>query len=331
MSDTESKNPDPTSGQDDGSEKKEAYSLEDLDKILEAEQPGFNESLKEIQSEPIEDASSIEGFGVEVEDGADNEDEGPPDSSKATDKFKNLSLLKRKFFAFWERFSFYMDKKKLSTINRLKLLKDQLIQFFRHDIPDRIKYYKSRLLAQFKKLGKLWEDFKELSRLSKLAVFIIIFCFIGSIFLLKNFLGGGLLPRVYQPLMKSFSENANFVRTMDENEAFIDFFKAFPHLEFQVLMPRVVVNFRRDGGSNTMGAFEFYLSLDSQNTAIEVRDREREFLDIIQRTLEGFSYQEIMSVAGNTRAKLRIRDNITAALNQGYVGAVYINTMVTYQ
>lgn len=340
MSDTEPKNSDAPKDQSSAEQSSEssgeAYSLEDLDQILEAEQPGFNDSLKEIQKESIEDASSIEGFGVEMGEDSEGDDEGPPSGSannSKKEKFKNLSVFKRKLFSIREKVSNYIDKKKTSTLNRLKLLKDRSIQLLRHEIPERIKYGKSILVAQVKKIGKLWEDFNEMSRLKKLALFLVIFSFMVSGVLLTRFLGGGLLPRVYQPLMTSFSENANFVKTMGENEVFIDFFKAFPHLEFQILMPKVVVNFRRDGAHSphSMGAFEFYLSLDSQNTAIEVRDREREFLDIIQRSLEEFTYREIMSVSGNTRAKLRIRDNITAALNQGYVGAVYINTMVTYQ
>ena len=79
-----------------------------------------------------------------------------------------------------------------------------------------------------------------------------------------------------------------------------------------------------------MGLFEFYLGVDSRDTAIELRDREKEVIDIIERTLESFTYHEVVSYQGKILLKAKIRDNVNEILNQGQINRVYINRMVTY-
>ena len=92
------------------------------------------------------------------------------------------------------------------------------------------------------------------------------------------------------------------------------------------------MNLRRDenSGSLPMGIFEFYLGVDSKDTAVEIRDREHEVIDLVQRTLEGFTYHEVVSYQGKIRMKSRIRDNVNDILNQGQINRVYINRMVTH-
>ena len=81
----------------------------------------------------------------------------------------------------------------------------------------------------------------------------------------------------------------------------------------------------------TRWAFEFYLGLDANETAIEIKDREKEVLDISQRTLEEFTYPEIMAPNTQKRVWARMRDNINEILNQGRVQKVYVKTMLTYR
>jgi flagellar FliL protein len=69
--------------------------------------------------------------------------------------------------------------------------------------------------------------------------------------------------------------------------------------------------------------------VDSQDTAIEVKDRELEILDIIQRVLENFAYSDVNSMVGKIRMKSAIKDRLNEVLNQGKVFHVYFNTFIT--
>ena len=100
-----------------------------------------------------------------------------------------------------------------------------------------------------------------------------------------------------------------------------------------VLLKKVIVNLKPDDLStrNPMGLYEVYLGLDSKDTAIEVKDREKEILDLIQRTLENFTYSEVSSIVGKIRMKSAIKERLNEILNQGRVFHVYFNNFVTKQ
>ncbi len=70
---------------------------------------------------------------------------------------------------------------------------------------------------------------------------------------------------------------------------------------------------------NPMGAFEIIVLLDSKDTAIEVRDREVELHDALQRVFEDESYGELESESGKGRLKSRLKRELNAKLTQGWV------------
>ena len=105
---------------------------------------------------------------------------------------------------------------------------------------------------------------------------------------------------------------------------------AFPQQTFTVLLEKIVVNLQRSRRHrNPMGAFKFYVTVDSQETAVEVKDRETEVLDYVQRAVEEMSYEEVNGPGGRTQLKALVRGEINRLLNQGRVQDVFIEIMIT--
>lgn len=296
-------------------------SLDDLDKVIDQMDPGFTDSLEGIKKEGVGDTAAIEALQVDSQ-----VDVGTDDDSEK----KNL---RKRIFAFlmtpFVRIKGWFRLRWIAFANRCRLFKDQSIQFFKHEFPERLRFYKSRLIAGIKWCGDQIKRFMKLTKIQKIGSIVAVALIAGSGYFFFQSIKGQWLPAWRNPIMASFEKHAEFVRKTGPDD-YTEFFQAFPEIEIPFLLSKIIVNLTPSPGSaNPMGAFEFFLGLDAKETAIEVKDREKEVLDLVQRTVEEFTYDEVMSPVGQTRMKARIRDAINAILNQGNVTKVYINTMVT--
>ncbi len=79
---------------------------------------------------------------------------------------------------------------------------------------------------------------------------------------------------------------------------------------------------------NPMGAFEFYVVMDSQDAALEVQARQKELHDRLQRAIEDQTYADLISPLGKKRVKDLLRNELNGVLTQGWVKDVLIKTMV---
>lgn len=299
-----------------------SVSLEDLDSLINQVDPGFNASLEAIKNEAVTDTSAIETLQVDSQVDVGNEDE----AHKSTFKQKVLSILAWPFIKVRD----WLLMRWMAFKNRAVLFKDQSVQFFKHELPERLRYYRSLLYAGFNRIKGQIQLFISLSLAQKLAA-LASAAFVGAafFFLVQSF-RGQWLPTWRNPIMANFAQHAAFVRHVKNPKDYVRFFEAFPDIEIPFLLSKIVVNLTPSAGiPNPMGAFEFYLGLDSKETAIEIKDREKEMLDLVQRTVEEFTYDEVMGQIGQVRMKARIRDALNKSLRQGRVTKVYISTMVT--
>jgi flagellar basal body-associated protein FliL len=94
--------------------------------------------------------------------------------------------------------------------------------------------------------------------------------------------------------------------------------------------PKMVVNIKKsaNSGDNPMVAVEFYIEGFSQEVVIELKDREPEFRDDIQRNLEDFSFDQLDSPAGKQLLQETLRLNLNRKLSTGRVKRVLIKTFV---
>lgn len=303
------------------------FSLDDLDKIIESEDPNFKNEMAQINAAVTEIKADIDSLDIDE----------PGDIGAETENVELSSKEKIVAFIFkpWRKLKEIYKLKKLVFKNKMRMFLEQTKSYIRNELPERLKYYKSRARSQAQWLsGYLsgeWGRFKKLNLLQKTALIFVVSTSVIAVFIFSRIYVGSVLPQFEDPLVHSLADEAKLVSSYKDKNELQDLFEAFPQVEFNVLLARVIVNLRPDAqsGRNPMGAYELYIGLDSQDTAIEVKDREKEILDIVQRVFEKFSYSEVVTQVGKVRMKSVVRDRINEILNQGKVTHVYFNTFVT--
>lgn len=135
----------------------------------------------------------------------------------------------------------------------------------------------------------------------------------------------------FQPdIMNSLEPKATQVIEIDPNEPNIDFDQSLLVPQYIVLMNKVVVNLKRSAssGENPMAAFNIYLQTSNQETSIEIKNRERELQDFVQRTTEGLSYDQLLSENGKLKWKLALKSELNMVLTQGKIKNIYFKTLL---
>jgi flagellar basal body-associated protein FliL len=314
----------PNKGTDNGEE----FSLEDLDKVLAEEDPDFQQSLEAIRTDLKDSAAQIVDLTVATED--ENEVEIDLESLPKYKQiiYKILIPIKTNF----RKLIIAMGQKSINFSNWVFLSVQQNWQFLRYELPDRIRYLKSQLKAIIGFVTFYIKNFFRLSRAQKVATLCILVAALSAAFFVSKIFVPKWLPTFSLTVLENWADEGRIIGTVKSRADFIAIFDAYPEQEYSVRLKKVVVNLKRtdDSGSNPMALFELYLALDAQATAIEVKDREKEILDHIQRTIEEFTYNEITSEAGKVRMKEAIRLRVNDLLNQGTVRNVYINRMVIH-
>lgn len=288
------------------------FSLEELDKVIEAADPNFKSEMAGIQTSGSADVQTeIQSLPIETEIGSQAQPKSQRSFKEKIAEF--FASLRQRFILFFSR------------------AKD----FTRYELPERLRFWRTRAVSSVKTRAlsakRGYDRFVGLSRAEKAGLAFMLVALIFSFVILGQTFKGSRLPRFSDPLLHSLADEAFSVKTYKNKDDLQDLFHAFPEVEFHVLLGKVVVNLRPDenSGRNPMGAYQLYLGLDSKDTAMEVKDRERELLDIVQRALESFSYSEVSSTVGKVRMKSVVRERVNEVLNQGQVHHVYFNMFVT--
>ena len=76
-----------------------------------------------------------------------------------------------------------------------------------------------------------------------------------------------------------------------------------------------------------MGRFEFYIEGANQEVAVEVKRREVEVLDLIQRVIEGYSFSDLNGTSGKQRLKEHIRQELNTLVTRGRIKKVFFKTI----
>jgi flagellar basal body-associated protein FliL len=97
-----------------------------------------------------------------------------------------------------------------------------------------------------------------------------------------------------------------------------------------VLVNKIVVNVKpgKLSNSNPMVAFDLYVRTDTEAAAVEIKDREKQIQDHLQRFCEGLPYDEIQSEEGKLTWKNRMKRELNLILNTGRVKEVFFKTLL---
>ncbi len=194
-------------------------------------------------------------------------------------------------------------------------------------ITGKIKLITSKITAVF---SKVLQSYSDLSLKKKGLLYLLLIVVSGTIYMGRETMKGIWIPYLKSKTVYDLAEHSSLKFSFSVEDEWLLLRERFPNPEHQILLKKIVVNLiRKNKFSNPMATIEFYLSLDSQEAAVEVKDRENQILDTIQRIVEGFNYDELNSSTGLYKMKSMIRNQINALLNMGRVKSVFISTIVS--
>lgn len=304
-------------------------SIDEFDALLRDNDPDFEKQLRSIGDGIRESASGLNIERLNIDDLIDDEEDDPaptPAEVAPVSATKQSALLKKMVAIFKG-----LASGPVAAIRfvRARGLKDAL-RSAREELPK----LKEKALSEVSQLGaeaKLaWTNFKRASRKQKsnlllLAATLVLLAYFGF----RLLSGEGLpLPQL-KDYMSSLEPVADKVSTYDTIRPMEDFNSPLRHPEHVVLLKKVVVSLRPSDGStrNPMAAFELFVEAASRETAIEVKEREKEMIDISARVAESFEFAEFSQGPGKERFKLALRRELNKVLNSGRVRKVYFKTV----
>ena len=284
-----------------------------VDDLLAIEDPQFAASMTELRDQVAKDTGN-----VEIEDlGLDEKHSAKPPSLKES--------LKRKWLIVRDKITIGVD--------RIAHLKGNLSHYASEGktlvLIKGKAGVKSGLHAASVNTKAALSSFKSLPRKSKLLVLVTVVMGALSLIVLKLALGGKILPRIETHYLHSFAEVADAKFEFNADEEMEDFTDPIYHPEHVMLIDKVVVNLRPSAQSpSPMGLFEFYIEGSSSESAIEIKDREVEVRDLISRSLERMTYDDLSTTAGKNKAKLSLRKALNLILTKGRVRRVFFRNIV---
>ncbi len=321
MSDTESK-PTPLPGLT-SEARPDEVSLDEIDRLLKEDDPDFTNQLTELQTIGTEGEVDIESAVLGDESLPVDEDlsrrrswaERFPQLEKI---LVPLGKIRARAYTRW-----------LRTKTQGWIVGRQLLIYARTWPVEFLRYSRSMAIQTSKAFRAGANYFIKLPRLQKLAWITFAALLVTIPILFKLNLMGVWLPSLFPRIVSDITVSADRVWEPKEKSDWVSLYRAFPQEEIEFLFPKIVVNLRTNNSMrNPMGAFEFYVVMDSQDAALEVQARQKELHDRLQRAIEGQAYADLTSPLGKKRIKDLLRGELNQVLTQGWVKDVLIKTMV---
>jgi flagellar basal body-associated protein FliL len=164
---------------------------------------------------------------------------------------------------------------------------------------------------------------------SKLLIVAVIILAAGAAAMTRIVIHGSFLPTLEQDFVYSFANGADHAYTFAADEKWQDLNDPLLHPEHIVLLERLVVNLRAPGdGSNPMALLDLYVEVGTQEGAVEIKNRDAEVRDMVLRTMEQISYDEIVTETGKNKLKVFLRKNLNDMLSSGRVRRLYFKSIV---
>jgi flagellar basal body-associated protein FliL len=286
--------------------------LEDIDRLLQEEDPEFARSLEEVRNVEIDQS-------VEIETTVPDDDALSPDDGFATPEKGRWRARVR---GAWVAFKLGV-KSRIAAAFRATLI-------FLKTRPKEFALYAlalSRVLIR-KSLAPLIA-FRDADRKQKLLSVVLVGVAAASLWILLSNFKGVWLPALNEPILRSLETDADGVFTYDPKDPGESFYAAFPQERYEFLFQKMKVNLRRTADNPLpMGAFEVMVVLDSKDTAIEVRDREVEFYDLLSRVFEDQTFASLATERGKGRLKAEMKRELDQKLTQGWVKEIDFKTFI---
>ncbi len=289
--------------------------LEDIDKILAAEDPEFTKSLEEVRAVETDKSIVIEASAM---------DESEVGAAAAQEE-QSVGFLRRKINAL----KLWMATWRLRMRTRLiQFAKDALIWS-----KTKPKEYALFTFVTLKRLAAATmvpiKAYANATKPQKITFILLIAVVAGMVWVFGANLKGIWIPHLTAPILADLGAHADFVETFDPKDGAESFYSAFPQEVHQYLFDKLKVNLKRTANNPLpMGAFEVVVEVDSKDTAVELHDRKVELKDELQRIFEEESVVDLEQDLGKNRLKGRIKKGLNERLTQGWIKDVHFKTFI---
>lgn len=130
------------------------------------------------------------------------------------------------------------------------------------------------------------------------------------------------------PFLKNWAEVADVTYTLQPEDLTENIDDPLKHLEYTVLIHKIAANLKAPNSHRTpMVTTELYVEASNQDAAIEIKDRELEVRDILERVFEETTFDDLDTKAGKEKLKVRIRGALDQMLNKGHIKRVFFSSL----
>jgi len=173
-------------------------------------------------------------------------------------------------------------------------------------------------------------NFRYLSWKQKLSFFgILVLIGVAGVFIHRSLTHGVISTKneLFIPSMERLATEVSEYNPETEVEPFYENLRISGNI---LMIPRMVVNLRKSAhsGENPMGAFEFFLEGMAPEVPLEVKDREIEIRDLMQRVAEEFTFDQVDSPEGKRLLCDKLRKEVNAVLTTGKVKRFWFKTVI---
>jgi flagellar basal body-associated protein FliL len=298
---------------------------ENIDAFLELQDPEFSQKLTDIKKD-----SELWAANSEVD----------LDSIELHDEialWRDAKGLKRSCYVvlpFLPRISLAIKKLKFRLFAFSHATTIRAKHFFYYLATTGRKKAQAKIIDGFKAMGAfvsaLFSDVGRLSLRLKLALLglILLLGASGGVFFLTW--KGKLIPKERALFMTDLSIQADEIHEVVASGGFENFYDNVRSTPNLLLIEKVVVNLKRNknSGTNPMLAAEFFVEGLNPEVVIEVKDREAFFRDLIQRTAEDFSFDQLSTVDGKQLLVQALFKEMNRSLTTGELRFIRVKTFI---
>lgn len=271
-------------------------SLEDIDQLLQKEDPEFFNKVSAISSDKLSaaeiDETDFRGFKRRFKDFALKW------SIRISNSIRDLALLcwRGGKAGFWK------------SVDAAKSGLAQLRSYLGHK-------------------QVLWS---RLSRGLKLFFFLVVIGTLGAGYAFYWNLKTHWLFKTKDLFIASMEDRASEKFDLSDSEKLEPFFNSVRVTPNILLIQKSVVNIKpsASSGRNPMVAYEIFLEGINPDVVAEVKEREGMFRDLIHRTTAKFSYDELDTPEGKRELLRTIQQEINSVVQRGQIRAVRLKTIV---
>lgn len=280
-----------------------------LDQMLAAEDPDFATEMKDVQEVGAATDVIIEASAIDTDEEIKEDGKKDPFIKRLILGPINLLKLKIKLFA-------------RNLVYQSKNFAIWLFQQLKIWIPIALKAALEFVKSNIKAFGKL-TNVQKLALVSTLALLVVMF------FLFKINVKGQWIPLFNKPELQRFSAIADSEIDVGKDKEFIPLYTAFSLPHFEYLLPKFKANLKpTPTNAWPMAAMELIITLDTRETAVELKDREAAVFDRVQRVIESVTYEQMDSALGKEHLKTLIKKELNTILTQGWVEDINYKTLV---